>query len=253
MSQYQFLAERYDALTQDVDYQAIAAYTQWQFSRKRGGVKLALDLCCGTGSLTHLLAEQGIEMIGVDASPEMLSEAAAKQSQATVPPFFLSQSIERLDLYGSVDACVSTQDSINYIIEKGSLQKGFERVHLFLEPGGLFLFDVNRPETLRAMDGEVYLDETEDTYCVWRGSMQEDILCFDMDLFRRQDKLWQRAYEQHLQRAYDLAELEGMLRQAGFQTIELFGNLSKQAASAADSRVFFAAWKDEVWKPEAIR
>ena len=249
MSQYHQLASAYDALTRDVNYSAFADYIEWQFSRKSGGVKLALDLCCGTGTLTHLLAERGYEMMGVDVSIDMLAEASAKDSTAEVPPVFLCQSIERLDLYGTIDACVSTLDSINYITEPRLLQIGFERAHLFLEPGGLFLFDVNRPETLQSMDGQVYLDETEDTYCVWRGSFEDDLLCFDMDLFRREGKHWQRYEEQHIQRAYTPETLEQMLRQAGFVAVEQFGNLKREAAGGDDSRIFFAAWKDAAWTP----
>jgi len=249
MSQYHQLAPAYDALTRDVDYPAFANYIEWQLSRKTGGVKLVLDLCCGTGTLTHLLAERSYEMMGVDASVDMLAEASGKNSAAPIPPVFLCQSMERLDLYGTIDACISTLDSINYITDPALLQAGFDRVHLFLEPGGLFLFDINRPETLQAMDGQLYLDETEDTYCTWQGSYQNDLLRFDMDLFRKEGKHWRRYEEQHLQRAYPLQTLEQMLRQAGFVTVEQFGNLKKEAATESDSRVFFAAWKDTAWTP----
>lgn len=248
MSQYEHLAGRYDALTRDVDYSAIADYIEWQFSRKTGGVKLALDLCCGTGTLTHLLAARGYDMIGADASADMLAEAAGKGSDGPVP-LFLCQSIDKLDLYGTIDACVSTQDSINYITEPEQLQAGFQRVHLFLEPGGLFLFDINRPETLQAMNEQIYLDETDDTYCVWRGSMERELLTFDMDIFRRSGAHWERYYEQHRQRAYPPDMLCSMLLTAGFTRVEQFGNRSKLAATAEDSRIFFAAWKDEHWKP----
>lgn len=243
MSQYEHLAGRYDALTRDVDYVAFADYIEWQFSRRPEGVKLALDLCCGTGSLTQLLAARGYDMIGVDASADMLALAANKEF-AGEAPLFLCQSIERLNLYGSVDACVSTLDSINYITQPKKLQQGFARVHLFLEPGGLFLFDINRPETLAAMDGEVFLDETEDTYCVWRGSMERGVLTFDMDIFRQSGNHWNRYYEQHRQRAYQIDELSEMLKTAGFSKIELFGNCSKKRYTDSDTRIFFAAWKD---------
>ena len=250
MSQYHQLASAYDALTRDVNYTAFADYIEWQFSRKIGGVKLALDLCCGTGTLTHLLAERGYEMMGIDASVDMLAEASSKDTDALVPPVFLCQSMERLDLYGTIDACISTLDSINYITDPSLLQAGFERIHLFLEPGGLFLFDINRPETLQSMDGQLYLDETEDTYCVWQGSFQDGLLRFDMDLFRQEGKHWRRYEEQHFQRAYQPQVLEQMLRQAGFVTVEQFGTLKKETASETDSRVFLAAWKDLAWKPK---
>ena len=170
MSSYDFLAGCYDRLTYDVDYSAWADYIEKHFTRRGLPGKTVLDLACGTGSLTRELALRGYEMIGVDLSAEMLAEAAEKnRGVSPIEPIFLCQSMDKLDLYGTIDACVCCLDSVNYVTSPKQLQRAFERVHLFLMPGGLFLFDVNTPAKLQAMDGQVFLDETEDTYCVWRG------------------------------------------------------------------------------------
>ena len=87
---------------------------------------------------------------------------------------FLHQSMERLDLYGTIDACVCCLDSVNYVTRPKTLAKAFQRVHTFLMPGGLFLFAINTPEKLRSLDGQVFLDESEDAYCVWRASPTSD-------------------------------------------------------------------------------
>ena len=170
MGSYEFLAGCYDELTYDVGYSAWADYIEAHF-RKRGlPGKTVLDLACGTGSLTRELALRGYEMIGVDRSPEMLSEAAEKNRDAgEVPPIFLCQSMDKLDLYGTIDACVCCLDSVNYVTDPRQLRRAFQRVYLFLMPGGLFLFDINTPSKLQGLDGQVFLDETEDTYCVWRA------------------------------------------------------------------------------------
>ena len=148
MNSYDFLAGCYDELTYDVDYSAWADYVEKQFRRPLPG-KTVLDLACGTGSLTRELAERGYEMIGVDQSPEMLAAAVEKnENVGGIPPMFLCQSMEKLDLYGTIDACVCCLDSVNYVTSPQKLQKAFQRVHLFLMPGGLFLFDVNTPEKL---------------------------------------------------------------------------------------------------------
>ena len=151
MGSYEFLAGCYDELTYDVGYSAWADYIEAHF-RKRGlPGKTVLDLACGTGSLTRELALRGYEMIGVDRSPEMLSEAAEKNRDAgEVPPIFLCQSMDKLDLYGTIDACVCCLDSVNYVTDPKQLRKAFQRVYLFLMPGGLFLFDINTPSKLQA-------------------------------------------------------------------------------------------------------
>lgn len=139
MSSYDFLAGCYDELTTDVGYPAWADYLEAHFRRKGLPGRTVLDLACGTGSLTWELAARGYEMIGVDRSPEMLAEAAAKSREdVETPPIFLCQSMDKLDLYGTIDACVCCLDSVNYVTDPRQLKKAFARVWLFLMPGGLF-------------------------------------------------------------------------------------------------------------------
>ena len=188
-------------------------------------------------------------MIGVDLSPEMLSEAAEKNRDVgEVPPMFLCQPMEKLDLYGTIDACVCCLDSVNYVTDPKKLQKAFERVHLFLMPGGLFLFDVNTPEKLEGLDGQVFLDETEDAYCVWRAeySRRSRICSYFMDIFQLHPESgqWERGEELHRERAYTIPELTGYLEQAGFRDIQVFGNLKLRRPKPGEGRVFFAARKE---------
>ena len=130
MSSYDFLAGCYDRLTYDVDYAAWADYIESHFRKKGIPGKTVLDLACGTGSLTYELAQRGYEMIGVDLSPEMLSEAMEKDMGGDhIPPMFLCQSMDKLDLYGTIDACVCCLDSANYVTDKRKLQKAFQRPH----------------------------------------------------------------------------------------------------------------------------
>lgn len=249
MSSYDFLAGCYDRLTYDVDYAAWADYIEKHFARRGLPGKTVLDLACGTGSLTRELALRGYEMIGVDLSAEMLAEAAEKnRGVGPIEPIFLCQSMDKLDLYGTIDACVCCLDSVNYVTRPKQLQKAFERIHLFLMPGGLFLFDVNTPQKLQAMDGQVFLDETEDTYCVWRGefSRRSGICSYFMDIFRLDEEtgLWERGEELHQERAYPLEELTAMLQKAGFRDIKTYGELKLRPPAQGEGRVFFAARKD---------
>ena len=250
MGSYEFLAGCYDELTYDVGYSAWADYIEAHF-RKRGlPGKTVLDLACGTGSLTRELALRGYEMIGVDRSPEMLSEAAEKNRDAgEVPPIFLCQSMDKLDLYGTIDACVCCLDSVNYVTRPADLRRAFDRVHLFLMPGGLFLFDINAPGKLRGLDGGIFLDETEDTYCVWRADWSErrKICTYGMDLFFREEGgLWRREEEVHEERAYELEELEAYLYGAGFSKVRQYGELKLRPPGEDEQRIFFAARKEMI-------
>ncbi|MBS7219658.1 MAG: class I SAM-dependent methyltransferase, partial [Oscillospiraceae bacterium] len=128
------------------------------------------------------------------------------------------------------------------------LKKAFARVWLFLMPGGLFLFDINTPAKLRGLDGQVFLDETEDTYCVWRAEYEKRsrICSYFMDIFRLDPDsgLWERGEELHRERAYEPEELISFLREAGFQDIRQYGNLKLRAPREGEERIFFVARKD---------
>lgn len=249
MSSYDFLAGCYDALTYDVNYAAWADYIEKHFRKNHLPGNTVLDLACGTGSLTKELALRGYEMIGADRSPEMLAEAAEKnRGISPVEPIFLCQSMEKLDLYGTIDACVCCLDSVNYVTDPKKLARAFQRVRLFLTPGGLFLFDINSPEKLEGLDGQVFLDETEDTYCVWRAefSKRSRICSYFMDIFRLNESTgqWDRGEELHRERAYTAAELTAMLEEAGFADIRTFGELKMRPPRPEEPRIFFTARKE---------
>lgn len=254
MNSYSFLAGSYDKLTYDVGYTDWADYLEKHFEKRGLPGKTVLDLACGTGSLTLELANRGYEMIGVDLSPDMLSEASEKARETDgIPPIFLCQSMDQLDLYGTIDACVCCLDSVNYVTDSKKLKKAFERVHLFLMPGGLFIFDINTIEKLRGLDGQVFLDETEDTYCVWRAEFEHrrKICSYFMDIFQLDEEtgLWERGEELHEERAYTVEELTGFLESAGFQDIKTYGNLKMRSPVPGEDRIFFVARKD----PAAIK
>ena len=247
MSSYDFLAGCYDRLTYDVDYSAWADYIEKHFAKAPLPGRTVLDLACGTGSLTRELARRGYEMIGVDQSPEMLAEAAEKnRGAAPIEPIFLCQSMEKLDLYGTIDACVCCLDSINYITDPKKLARAFQRVHLFLMPGGLFLFDVNTPEKLAGLDGQVFLDETEDAYCVWRAEFSRRICTYFMDIFRLDPSTgqWDRGEELHRERAYTVEELTTLLEGAGFVDVRTWGERKLRPPKPGEQRIFFTARKD---------
>ena len=245
-NRYGPLAVCYDGFTRDVDYVRWADYIEAHFRKQRRPVKTVLDLACGTGTLSWLLAERGYEVIGVDFSPDMLAQAMEKALPTPGPtPLFLCQPMEALDLYGTVDACICMLDSANHVTEPALLHRAMERVHLFLEPGGLFLFDVLSPSHLEGLDGGLFLDETEDALCVWRTEYDKRrrLCTYAMDLFLREGGLWRREEELHQEYAYTADMLEDFLKSTGFERIQRHGTLKMRPPVEADSRLFFTAHK----------
>lgn len=244
---YGALAGCYDEMTQDVDYPAWADYLEELFAVRP--VHTVLDLACGTGTMACLLDERGYELIGVDFSPEMLAVAAEKALDvAGERPIFLCQAMEDLDLYGTVDACVCLLDSVNHVTDPDRLARALARVLLFLEPGGLFVFDVHTPEHLRALDGGLFLDETDGGYCVWRTEYDpaERICTYAMDVFRHvRGDLWTRDGELHEEYAYTVEELTELLQTTGFVDVRCYGDKTQAPPEDGADRIFFTARKPD--------
>ena len=240
MSAYETLALSYDALTEDVEYQKRADYLEKLFRKSRIPVRTVLDLACGTGTMTWLLTARGYELIAVDASEEMLAQAMGKTAPG-IAPLFLCQSMPRLDLYGTVDAAICCLDSINYLTRPCDVKETFRRLHLFIAPGGLLVFDINTVEKLSALDGQVFLDETEDTYCVWRTEYRRGLCRYYMDIFQQEGGFWRRSFEEHRERAYTVQELTQWLREAGFTGIRTYGDGVMRSPRENEQRIYFTA------------
>ena len=200
-------------------------------------MRTLLDLCCGTGTLTCLLAERGYEMIAADASYDMLMQAREKAAvlpSDCVPPLLLCQSAEELDLYGTVDAAVCSLDGFDYL-QPEDLPEVLHRLHLFIRPGGLLIFDIRTPESFEALDGEVFLDETDDVLCLWRAELTDGVMRFGMDLFEREGDLWSRESEEHVEYVHTPELLTNLLRQQGFGEIRT----TSEGPQGDQGRLFF--------------
>ena len=248
MDAYHALAVSYDRLTNDVDYKATVDF--YFEIMKREGIKprTAVDLACGTGSVSVLLSQRGIRVTGVDLSEEMLTVACQKAQDLEQPPIFVCQNLTRLRLPRAVDLAVCALDSLDYITDPNDCAEAIHRVFKVLNPGGIFIFDVNTPEKLRAMDGQVFLDEDDDVYCVWRGEFDEDtnICSYGMDLFQRRGEIWERSFEEHREYAYSQQQLMGYLKNAGFTHIEVYADRRFEAPGAGEQRIYFKARKGKI-------
>ena len=248
MDAYHELAASYDRLTNDVDYEAAVAF-YWQLLDREGlSPRTAVDLACGTGSVTLILAQKGIQTTGVDMSPEMLCVATQKAEGLDNRPVFVCQKLQELRLLRGVDLAVCALDSLDYVTDPKDCQEAICRVYKYLNPGGCFIFDVNTPEKLKAMDGQVFLDEDDDVYCVWRGEFDEDtnICTYWMDLFQRAGNVWNRSYEEHREYAYSAQQLVSYLKTAGFTGIEVFGDRKLTPPQPGEQRIYLKARKGKI-------
>lgn len=232
------LAFWYDQLTLDVPYEAFIDFYEKEFSAADGEFKTVLDFCCGTGTLTWLMAQRGYEMIAADASSDMLLQAANKAADVSIPPLFLCQDAAELDLYGTVDAAICSLDGVDYIPPK-DLPELFRRLNLFVRPDGLVIFDIRLPEWFKSVDGEVFVDETDDVLCLWRADFddEENCICYGMDIFSKQGKLWRRDSEEHIEYAHEPEHLKSLMEDASFYDVRLHTDCPQ----GDDGRMFIVA------------
>ena len=142
---YGIFSYSYDVLTENVEYERIADRVCSLLHKNSVDGGLLLDLGCGTGTLSFLLEKSGYDIIGVDASEDMLMIANEKKYEENSSAMFLCQRAEELDLFGTIDCAVSSLDTINHIDSLEKVEKAFSLVSLFMNMNGIFVFDMNTP------------------------------------------------------------------------------------------------------------
>ena len=248
---YNAIARVYDKLNAEIDYGKWADFFEKCFDKYLcEKPSLVLDLACGTGRMTRELAERGYDMIGVDGSADMLSEAYGKETaEGAKPILYLCQDMREFELYGTVGAAVCCLDSINYLLETEELKKVFSLVYNYLDPDGLFLFDVNTPYKFEEIYGDnaYVLEEEIDgraVYCGWQNQYDgESGLCdFYLSVFEEQeDGSYFRADEHQRERCYSADVLKSALRESGFELLGIFENYEFGEPTETTPRWYFAA------------
>ncbi len=246
MSMYESFAQVYDTFMDEVPYETWCGRLKTLLSENGIDSGLVLDLGCGTGSMTRLLAGAGYDMIGADSSPEMLEIARAKTPEDEAARIlYLMQDMRSFELYGTVRAVVSVCDSLNYVTEEEDLLQVFRLVNNYLDPGGVFLFDVNTLYKYETLIGDRTIAEArEDCSFIWENSWYpaERINEYDLTLFVREEQDRFRRYtETHFQKAWTAEQIRKLLKTAGFGTIQVFDGYSAAPAGEESERMLFCA------------
>lgn len=244
MAGYKSFARGYDILTQNIPYLKRGEYFHALFQKYRSKTGILLDLACGTGSLSEIMAQLGYDVIGVDDSEEMLMEAMEKKYRSGRDILYLQQDMRKLDLYGTVDFCICALDSLNHLDCAADIRKTLEGVSLFLAPGGLFAFDMN---TLfkheKILSGNTFVYDCNGVYCVWQNSeCKNGTVEINLDLFYEQeDGSYKRKTDVFTERAYPTEEIQALLRQTNLELIGCYGEDSFDPPAPDAERIVFLA------------
>ncbi len=246
MSAYGLFASYYDALTKNVEYARRAEHFLALLERHGCHPSQLLDLACGTGSLSLCFSQRGMDVIAVDGSAEMLSVARQKAEDAGADILFLQQRMERLDLYGTVEAVICALDSVNHLLSPAAVRRTFERVSLFLEPGGLFAFDANTLyKQERILGDQTFVYDEPGVFCVWqnRWDPRQKRTHIQLDFFEKNGALYRRSQERFAEQAYASDDLEDWLRKAGLEPLGRFGEFSFSPPAVNAERIVYLAKK----------
>ncbi len=245
MEAYTGFAEVYDTFMDNIPYKEWAKYIQGLLEEYGIRDGLVLELGCGTGTVTELLAEAGYDMIGVDNSGEMLGTAIEKREESGHDILYLCQDMREFELYGTVRAVVSVCDSMNYITEYEDLVKVFRLVNNYLDPGGFFIFDLNTPYKYREILGDnTFAESREDSAFIWENMFDEEtgVNEYDLTLFvREKEGVYSRYEETHFQKAYTDQEIIRALKKAGMEPVAMYDAFTREPVREDSQRIYVIA------------
>lgn len=246
MEAYTSFAAVYDTFMDNIPYEEWEKYLKsllYEYGVREG---LVLELGCGTGNMTEILAQSGYDMIGVDNAEEMLEIAIEKRMKSRFDILYLQQDMREFELYGTVKAIVSVCDSVNYILEEEELEEVFRLVNNYLDPGGVFIFDFNTVYKYREILGDQTIAENrEECSFIWDNYYYEEerINEYELSLFIREgdSELYRKYQETHFQKAYDLETMKRLITQSGLEYITAYDAFTKEAPTRVSERIYVIA------------
>ena len=243
MEAYSGFAKVYDLFMDNIPYGEWTEYVKELFAEEGITDGILLDLGCGTGSVTELLAKAGFDMIGIDNSEEMLEIAMEKRAESGLDILYLLQDMREFELYGTVKGVVSICDSMNYILEDEDLMEVFRLVHNYLDNEGIFIFDMNTMYKYEEILADnTFAEDREESSFIWGNYYDEEdeINQYDLALFVKEEDGRYRKYEEtHLQRAYRQEDVEEMIRESGLELLHVYDAFSKEAPTEESERIYY--------------
>ena len=253
---YGIFSSVYDILTENVEYERIANKICSLLHKNGVDGGLLLDLGCGTGTLSFLLEQKGFDVIGIDASEDMLMVANEKKYEENSSALFLCQKAEELDLYGTIQCAVSSLDTINHIDSLKKVEKAISLVSLFMEMGGIFIFDMNTPyKNEKILGNNTFVYDMDEVYCVWQNSYDDTNRKTDIDLDffikNEDDEGYERYSENFSEYVYGIDDIIDIIKKCGFTLLEMTDDYSDESVSETTERITFTVKKTEtIFKDE---
>lgn len=246
MEAYTSFAAVYDTFMDNIPYEEWGVYLKSllkEYDVKNG---LVLDLGCGTGTMTEILAEDGYDMIGVDNSEDMLEIALEKKVESGHDILYLLQDMREFELYGTVNAVVSICDSMNYITEEEELVEVFRLVNNYLDPKGIFIFDFNTEYKYREILGDCTIAENrEDCSFIWDNYYYEEekINEYELSLFIQEEdsELYRKYEETHFQKAYTYETMRKLIEESGLEFVTAYDAFTHVKPSEKSERIYMIA------------
>lgn len=244
MEAYTGFAEVYDVFQDNVPYEEWCSYVTGLLKEYQVMDGLVLDLGCGTGSLTGLMARSGYDMIGIDNSGEMLQIAMNKRNASGLDILYLLQDMRGFELYGTVKAVISICDSMNYIMEYQELVEVFRLVNNYLDPKGVFIFDLNTEYKYRELLADnTFAEDREESSFIWNNFYDEEdkVNEYDLTLFVREGELYRKFEETHYQRAYGLDQIQQAIRDGGMEFVAAYDACTRNPVQQDSERIYVIA------------
>lgn len=246
MSIYENFATVYDTFMENIPYDKWLIYIEKIWQKFNLTPKLIADIGCGTGNITIPLAKKGYDLIGIDLSFQMLDKAKEKALNQNLDILFLQQDMTQFELFGTVDCIISLCDSVNYILEEKELLTFFKLVNNYLEPKGLFIFDINTIYKFEHILGDNSFSQTTENsaYTLENYFDKEEMINeFYTNFFIQNKKtgLYERFEEIHYEKAYTIQKIKSLLNQAGLKILGIYDECTFDKPSAKSQRVFFVA------------
>ncbi|CAK7075664.1 MAG: Carboxy-S-adenosyl-L-methionine synthase [Enterocloster aldenensis] len=244
MEAYTGFAEVYDVFQDNVPYEEWCSYVTGLLKEYQVMDGLVLDLGCGTGSLTGLMARSGYDMIGIDNSGEMLQIAMNKRNASGLDILYLLQDMRGFELYGTVKAVISICDSLNYIMEYQELVEVFRLVNNYLDPKGVFIFDLNTEYKYRELLADnTFAEDREESSFIWNNFYDEEdkVNEYDLTLFVKEGELYRKFEETHYQRAYGLDQIQQAIRDGGMEFVAAYDACTRNPVQQDSERIYVIA------------